>query len=97
MKENDYQKKLKEKIEKIFPGCLILKNDPTIIQGIPDLTVLHKEQYAILEVKKSCDEPKQPNQEYYIDKFNALGVYASFVYPENEEEVIHGLKNYFRP
>ena len=96
MKESEYQKKLKEKITKLFPGCLILKNDPTLIQGIPDLTVLYNDQYAMLEVKVSSKANVQPNQKDYIDNFSAMGVYSSFVYPENEEEVLHGLKNYFR-
>ena len=95
MKERDYQKKLIFKLNQHFPNSLILKNDPTYIQGIPDLTIMYNDKFAMLEVKESATANIQPNQKHYVNKINDMGGYASFVYPENEEEVINGLKNYF--
>ena len=95
MKENEYQRKVIEKLESTFPDCLVLKNDPTYIQGIADLTVLYNNKFALLEVKRSAHENVQPNQEYYLNLAMSNGAFACFLYPENEEEVMNGLKEYF--
>lgn len=86
-KENDYQSKLIPRIKARFPGCEVLKNDSQYIQGIPDLTVLTEDGWALLEVKRSADEPKQPNQEHYVNRFNEMG-FSAFIHPLNEEEVL---------
>ena len=91
MLENEYQSKLKKRIKNLLPGCIVLKNDPNIIQGIPDLLVLHGSKWAALEVKKSENEAHQPNQDIYVDKMNAMS-FASFIYPENEEAVLDALQ-----
>ena len=39
MLENKFQAKLIKEIKEEFPGCIVLKNDPTYIQGVPDLLV----------------------------------------------------------
>lgn len=95
MLERDYQRKLITKLDNLFNGCLILKNDSSYMQGIPDLSVLYKNKFALLEVKKSANENIQPNQQYYIDIAKENGAFASFVFPENEKEVLNGLKEYF--
>ncbi len=64
MREGTYQRKLIEKLEILFPGCIVLKNDPTYIQGFPDLTIFFGDRWATLEVKASAVSPQQPNQEY---------------------------------
>lgn len=51
MRERDYQKKLIGKLKDRFPGCVVIKNDSGYRQGIPDLTVLHGENWAMLEVR----------------------------------------------
>ena len=86
-KESKFQKGLIDKIKERLPGCVIMKNDPNYIQGIPDLTILHGDKWAMLEVKKAKGASHQPNQDYYVEKLNGMS-YASFVYPENEEEVL---------
>lgn len=91
MKEGDFQQKLIKDIKKRFPDCVVLKNDPTYIQGIPDLLIIHGEKWAALECKKSEKAKKQPNQDYYIEKLNKMS-YASFVCPENKEEVLNELQ-----
>lgn len=89
--ENAYQADLIKKIEVLIPGCIVLKNDPNYIQGIPDLLILYKDRWAALEVKKSKKEKHRPNQDYYIDLFGEW-VFSSFIFPENEEEVLNDLQ-----
>ena len=95
-KENEYQASLVRKLKKEFPGSMVLKNDPNYIQGVPDLLVLYRKRWAALEVKRSAEAPHRPNQEFYIQRMNQMS-YASFVYPENEEEVFHDLQQAFEP
>lgn len=93
-RENKYQRDLIGKLSRLLPGCLILKNDPNYIQGIPDLMVLHGDMWAMLEVKASDKAAVQPNQKLYVDRLCRMG-FARFVYPENEKEVIEELQTYF--
>lgn len=92
MKENEYQAKVINRLKDTFQGCLVIKNDPAYRQGIPDLLILFTNRWAILEVKASADSPERPNQGYYIDLFNSMS-YASFIYPENEEQVFDELQH----
>ena len=99
MKESDFQKKLINTIKKIFPGALVLKNDARYIDAIPDLTVLYRNRWALLEVKASeaaCRRSKvrQPNQSHYISKGMDWS-YASYVYPENVDQVLDELREVF--
>ena len=99
--ESDYQRSLIKKLEANYPGCLILKNDANYKQGIPDLTVLYGDKWAMLEVKRDAAALKQslkknPNQKIRVDKFNEMS-FASFIYPENEEEVFDALERTFKP
>lgn len=93
-RESKYQSELIKRIEDRFPGCFIMKNDEQYRQGTPDLTVLHNDRWAVLEVKRSEDEPKQPNQDYYVEELNKMG-YAAFVHPSNEAEVMDALQRTF--
>lgn len=95
MKESKFQKDLKDELKRRFPGCVILKNDPTCIQGFPDLTILWKRCWAVLEVKKSASEPHRPNQDVYVDRCNKMS-FSSFIYPENKEEVLNDLERSFK-
>jgi len=94
-KESDFQRDLKDEIEELFPGSLVLKNDPGFIQGIPDLTVLYGNQWAILECKKSGKEPYRPNQERYLERTNDMS-FSRTIYPENKEAVLNELQEAFR-
>lgn len=94
MKESVFQARLIKKIKRIFPECVVLKNDPNYIQGMPDLTVLFDDGWAVLECKNSENAPRQPNQEFYISKLDRMS-FASFVYPENEREVLDALQRSF--
>lgn len=94
MLESKFQSKLIRRIKNEFPGCIVLKNDPTYLQGIPDLTIFYENTWAVLEVKKSAKSSHQPNQDYYVDKMNQMS-YAAFIFPENEDEVMAELQNHF--
>lgn len=93
--ESKFQSDLIKKINRILPECIVLKNDPNYLQGVCDLVVLGPNKYAVLECKRSAKAPKQPNQDYYVNKFKEWS-YGSFVYPENEEEVLNELRETFR-
>jgi hypothetical protein len=90
MRESTYQAGLIKRIETLIPGCVVLKNDPREIQGIPDLLVLYKDKWGMLEIKVSSKSKRQPNQMYYIETLGEMS-FAAFIHPENEEEVLHGL------
>jgi hypothetical protein len=95
-KESKFQSDLKHDLRQLFPGCIILKNDASAIQGIPDLTILYEDKWAALECKRSEDAGHQPNQDYYVGEMNKMS-YASFVYPENKEKVLDEIQQAFRP
>ena len=92
MLENKFQANLIKEIKNRFPGCIIMKNDSSYIQGIPDLLVLHNDKWAALECKKNSKASKRPNQEYYINKMDDMS-FARFVCPENREEVLNDLQS----
>lgn len=92
--ESKFQKELMDEIRKQYPGCIILKNDSSYIQGFPDWTILYKNKWAVLEAKRSRTADKQPNQPYYVDKLNSMS-YSRFVYPENKDEVLQELQQIF--
>ena len=94
MNEGTYQAALIKRIENLLPGCIVLKNDPSIIQGIPDLLVLWNDKWAALEVKASPKSNIQVNQEYYIETLGRMS-YASFINPQNEELILDELQHSF--
>ena len=94
MRENKFQAELIKELKHEFPGCMVIKNDPNYIQGIPDLTVLHKDKWAMLECKRGAKASHRTNQDRYIDILNEMS-YARFIYPENKEEVLNELKRTF--
>jgi 3-hydroxymyristoyl/3-hydroxydecanoyl-(acyl carrier protein) dehydratase len=79
----------------MFPGCVVLKNDPNYLQGIPDLTIFWNNRWATLEVKKEANAPHQPNQDYYVAKMDDMS-FSRFIYPENKKEVLNELQQSFR-
>lgn len=91
MLESQYQAKLVKKLERMFEGCVILKNDANYRQGFPDLLILFRDRWAALEVKQSGRASHQPNQDYYVDILNIMS-FAAFIYPENEGDILHELQ-----
>lgn len=93
--ERDFQAELIKDIKAMFPGCFVLKNDPTRTQGIPDLTILYKDKWATLECKREKKASRRPNQEYYVKTMNEMS-FSRTVYPENREEVLNDLQRSFQ-
>ena len=94
MLESTYQARLIKKLYRMFPGCIVLKNDTDYMQGFPDLLILFESMWAVLEVKSRENAPQQPNQEYYVNLLDDMS-FAAFIYPENEEDVLYGLQQAF--
>jgi hypothetical protein len=95
MTETQYQRNLIRKIRDLLPGCVILKNDPRYVQGVPDIVILYCNKWAMLEIKISGEANIQPNQEYYVGLLNGMS-FASFINPENEEDVLGDLQRSFK-
>jgi len=92
-RENAYQAKVIKRLNREFPGSTVMPNNGNYIQGFPDVTMFCGGRYALLECKRSENEPHQPNQDYYVDKFNRDS-FAAFIFPENEEEVFRALHQF---
>ena len=96
MTEGEYQRNLRVKIETRIPGVIVLKNDPTYLQGFPDLLLLKGDKWATLEVKKDEKAKHRPNQDTYIQKCKDMGAaYSSFIFPQNEKEILDELERAF--
>lgn len=93
--ESNFQAQLILDLKDMFPGCIVLKNDSSHIQGIPDLSIFWGSRWATLEVKRAHNSPQQPNQEYYVDKMDDMS-FSRFIFPENKEEVLDELQRSFR-
>lgn len=94
MKENRFQHGLIKEIKTRFKGCFVMKTDANYIPGFPDLLILYKNKWAALECKRSLTASHRPNQDYYISKLNSMS-FASFVCPENKEEVLNAMEKAF--
>ncbi len=95
--ERDYQAGLIKRMRIRFPSCVILKNDTSYMQGIPDLTLLWTDRWAIFEVKASPPRSSadfEPNQEWYIEELHRMS-YSACIYPENENEVLDEVQRQF--
>lgn len=91
MNETQYRMRLIRLLRDNFPGCIILKNDPSYMQGVPDIIILFGDRWAMLEIKRAEEANIQPNQVHYINLLNDMS-YASFINPQNEEEVLYDLQ-----
>lgn len=93
--ERNFQSKLIREIKNTFPGCMVLKLDADYIQGIPDLLILYKNRWATLEVKRSANARRRPNQEYYVRMMDNMS-FSRFIYPENKEDILNELFQSFQ-
>ena len=95
MLDSIFKGQLIKELKKMFPGCIVTKNDSSYIQGIPDLTIFYKDKWATLECKQNARAKRQPNQEYYVGRMNEMS-FSKFICPENKEEVLYELQQTFK-
>lgn len=97
MLERDFQSKVIKEIKNIFPEGFVLKCDGSNTpSGFPDILVINGNKWGALEFKRSEKERYstgglRPHQEYYVDRLGKMS-FASFIYPENKEEVLNELQ-----
>lgn len=94
MKESKFQAGVIKEIKDELVDVVVLKNDSSYQQGIPDLLILSPYGWAVLEAKKSLNEPYQPNQEYFIDLLGSWS-FAAMICPENKREVLDAMYKSF--
>lgn len=95
MNENVFQSWLIKELKKRFTGCIVMKTDPTYIQGMPDILILFRNCWASLEVKKNSKARHQPNQDFWVKKMNAMS-FSRFISPDNCDKVLGDLAEFFR-
>lgn len=95
MLESKFQSEVISDLESMFNGVFILKNDSGYLQGIPDLLVLYRNKWAMLEVKPSINAKYRPNQEWYIELLDGMS-FAAMICPENKEDIYSDLQQTFR-
>ena len=93
-REGRYKTRLTKRIEDRFPGCMVLRLDPSSLQGVPDILVLWGRHWATLEGKMYEGAPTEPNQPYYVELMNSMS-FSAFIHPDNEEEILHALQHAF--
>lgn len=93
--ESKFKKAFLDELRDSFPGCVVITGNSATQQGIPDTLILFNDRWAALEFKRTPSASRQPNQSYFIEKFGEMS-YASFVYPENKEEVFDAIRETFR-
>lgn len=93
-RESSFQADLKKDLKKRFPDSLVVKSDPLQVQGIPDLLIFCGHRWAALECKRQSRASHRPNQDYYVDKMNQMS-FSRFIYPENKEDVLNELQEFF--
>ena len=59
--ERDFQAKLVKELKQRYPECYVMKLDPVLNQGVPDLLILYRDKWATLECKRSSTASKRPN------------------------------------
>ena len=90
--ESTVQASIIKKLEEQYPGAVVLKTDPSYIQGFPDLLFLQNSFWAALEVKRAEYSVRRPNQEYWVDTLDELS-FSRFIYPSNIRRVLEELDN----
>ena len=89
--ESKFKTELIKEIKSRLPGSCVFHLDPTELQGAPDLLVLYRDRWAMLEGKKHRRASHQSNQDYYVDLFDEMS-FARIIFPENREEVLDELE-----
>lgn len=100
MLESEIQNRIIKELENRYPGAVVLKTDPSYIQGFPDLLFLYSRFWAGLEVKRTPTSSQQPNQEFWVGRCNDMS-FGRFIFPENTGTVLNEMdremRKKFRP
>ena len=96
MLESEFRVRVKNRIQGRFPNLDLdfIDTNAYNFRSMTDLVILGPFVWAALEFKRSENASRQPNQEYHVERLNRKG-YASFVSPENLEEVLDDLEELF--
>lgn len=94
--ESKFKSALIRKIERQYPGAIVIKTDANQLQGFPDQIILWEDRWAAFEAKRTMNSTHRPNQDYYVELLDKMS-FARFVYPENEREFLHELQQALRP
>lgn len=94
MRETKFEQETIKEIYDRLPGSVVLKNDASRHQGIPDRLILWGKHWAALEFKAKENSKQQPNQDYYVETLDRMS-FAAFIYPENKDEVLDALQSAF--
>lgn len=94
--EGRFKSKFIKNLEETFPDCIVTKLEADFKAGIPDILIVRGKRWATLEAKASKADVTKPRQnkdaqDYYVGKMNKMS-FSSYVYPENEQEVLNELK-----
>lgn len=94
-RESKFQADLKKELLRLFPGSVVLKNDPEFERGIPDLLILWRHRWAALECKAGQSAPRSAAQIHYVERMSKMS-FAAFIYPENKETILNDLQLAFK-
>lgn len=92
--EKDFESDFMDDLDEVLPGGMWIKGNSAMRQGIPDRLFLHGPHWALLEFKRDENSPAQPNQPWYVEKFNEMS-YSAIVTPENAKQVIDEIQEAF--
>lgn len=96
VKESTYQRRLMTKLKQI-PNSKFFVKEAKSIRGLPDIIGCVNGKFVALEVKVSGKELGQRNgrhilQRHTLQSFEAVGGFCSFIYPDNEEDILDLLR-----
>lgn len=91
--ESRFEQTVVKKIKQLFPDAIVTKLNTK--QGIPDRLILCGKKWASLEFKRDKDASHRPNQDWYVNKMNDMS-FSRFIYPENKDEVLSALIDFFK-
>lgn len=94
--ENKFKMKVMRKLKEIDGGFFFTK-EAMSLRGYPDILGCYKGRFIALEVKRSRADStratgRTPLQKYILDKITDSGGFASFIFPENEEDVFRSIQ-----
>lgn len=80
-------------------NCIFYVKEAVSRRGVPDIIGTINGRFFALEVKKSEAETHRNTgrtvlQKYNIERLNASGNFAEFIYPENFEEITSRLRQF---